>query len=458
MKWGVFLFIAYIFINLEPLHSEINALDWWAKYSAAIQYENVNQWDKALPAYLDAYQYDPSRGEPLRKIATYYRTNGQYNLSYLFASQGIRLQQREFVDDVYFYQFNEELSIVAYYTPFREEGFEAANWLILQRNVPWYVKEQAYKNILFYVHPLENAHLQQIVINLPQLYEGSDLHYNLMNPCIRKSGSGYQMVCRTVNFVYDHGMYKMIDGNPDVFVRTRNFLVTLSESFQVNSQLEIIEDFPRFKIRTPTAGLEDCRQINDDWFVCTTWGVSTHEVPKIVLCKLGERQESLVEVDDFIPLKGPDPMRCEKNWLPIWVNSSLHLIYSYDPFIILKPDVRTGDCSEILKYQPLHDFSQFRGSAAPIALDDGYLLLVHEVVWQQERFYLHRFLFLDQNYQIIRASLPFFFHHLGVEYCCGMTINHENSHLVLSIGLEDKEGYLCFIDLNTIRSLLKPLQ
>ena len=78
---------------------------------------------------------------PCRKSPAHYRYAGQLHLAYLFAQQGSRIPYPKehllFVQyPVYDYQFDEELSIVAYYTPYKEEGLASANRLILNRSAP----------------------------------------------------------------------------------------------------------------------------------------------------------------------------------------------------------------------------------------------------------------------------------------------------------------------------------
>jgi hypothetical protein len=165
-------------------------------------------------------------------------------------------------------------------------------------------------------------------------------------------------------------------------------------------------------------------------------------------------------VEKLIPLKGPDPYRCEKNWLPFIEDGLVHFIYSYDPFVIYTHDIDTGHCETSVHYHPDHDFSHMRGSAGPIAFDDGYLLLVHEVVLQSDysRCYLHRFMQLDSDFHAQKISKPFYFSHHGVEYCASMTLDHSGSELVLGIGIEDSEAYVYFFDCAMIRSLFYPLR
>jgi hypothetical protein len=165
-------------------------------------------------------------------------------------------------------------------------------------------------------------------------------------------------------------------------------------------------------------------------------------------------ESGTISVDQMIPLYGPDPNRCEKNWLPFIKDDQLHLIYSCDPFVLYK--FNDDHCETVLSYEQNYDFTAFRGSASPIAFDNGYLMLVHETVQFPDlsRNYLHRFIFLDQNFLIKRLSKPFVFVHSGIEFCCSMVINHSETQLIMSIGVEDNLASLCFIDLETIRAML----
>ena len=199
----------------------------------------------------------------------------------------------------------------------------------------------------------------------------------------------------------------------------------------------------------------------DSWFTCTTSDTNPTGNFQISLCKLSEDiNGNKIQVEKLIPLNGPDLYRCEKNWLPFTKDGHFFTVYSYDPFIIYKPDLKTGDCETALHYEPTLDFTRFRGSAGPIEFDGGYLLLVHEVVHHLDysRVYLHRFLYLDQHYNITRLSKPFIFKHQGVEFCASMTADHLGSQLVMSLGIEDREAYLCFVDFDTIHSMLNPLR
>lgn len=136
---------------------------WYSKMMIGEIYEDLDFWDQALHWYLEAFQSNYARAEPLQKIATHYRLKGQNDLAYLFAKQGSKIpfpkDQLLFISDpVYKYQFDEEISIAAYYIPqFKEEGFEAADRLALKHGIPSHIKEQSYKNLVFYAPQLPDA-------------------------------------------------------------------------------------------------------------------------------------------------------------------------------------------------------------------------------------------------------------------------------------------------------------
>jgi glycosyltransferase involved in cell wall biosynthesis len=441
---------------------------WFSKYMIGSCYEEMGQWDRAIYWFLESYQTNPQRAEPLYKLAIYYRLHSKNDLAYLFAKHGSYLS---FYENPLFsplpplldYQFDEELSITSYYTPFREEGLIANNHLILRKNVPWFVKDQAYRNLLFYIHGLSDARYQPIAFDLPLIRGDSDERYHPMNPSILKTEDGYRVICRTVNYTQTGAKFFQTNEPSGIF-RTRNFLLDYDRHFNLLSQLEITENLPREKYHAfNLEGLDDCRIFNfgnRTCFTCTTMDTSPAGTCQVSLCQLADQNIGKnIAVETLTPLLGPDPYRCEKNWLPFLQDDCLHVVYFYDPFIIYRIDPETGQSNTAQTYVPPLDFSTFRGSASPIPFDGGYLLLIHEVVHllDYQRCYLHRFLLLDKHLIITHLSKPFYFRHLGIEFCCGMVVDHSGDQLILGVGDEDREALLCFVPIHTVRSMLQPL-
>lgn len=446
---------------------------WYAKLMIGQCYEELGKWDQALAVYLDAFQQNPARAEPLQQISTYYRMHEKYNLAYFFAKQGSLIpypkDQILFISHpVYDYLFEQDISIAGYYTPFKEEGFAATHRLTMKKGLPYHIREQSYKNMLSYVNNL-NGSFKPIDIDLPLIREGLASRFNPMNPSIHKTDRGYELICRTVNYTQIGARHfkslDLLDKSNTII--TRNFLIQYDKNFKKLSQQEIIEDLDRKKNQSwQIKGLEDCRLFTykgSTWFTCTTLDTNPTGQPQISLCKLSDdRSGKTVKVEKLLPLNGPNLTRCEKNWLPVVKNGEFQMIYSYDPLVIYKPDW-DSEFSTIVREvflthnTPQHDFSRFSGSAPPLEFDNGYLIVIHESVDDGQRNYMHRFVFLDNNFEIQKVSKPFIFLHKGIEYCCGMTKDHAGKNLVLAIGIEDREAYLCTTGLDYVRSLLEPL-
>lgn len=267
---------------------------WYSKLSLGDLYVAKDDWTKAFEWYLEAYEYNPDRAEPLHRIARYYRVHGQKQLAYMFAKHGSKIpypkNQVLFISyPVYDYQFDEEISISADQTRFRDDGFAAINRLLLKKCVPKLTKEYTYYNLKYYINNLQN--------------------------------------------------------------------------------------------------------------------VEYHKIHRAALS---------------------DPSGLKKN------------------------------AGTFFNESEVYDFAQFETLAAPIAFDEGYLMLVHEVVPDSTAYTAHRFVYLDSKKNVQMISRPFTFQHKQVEYCCDMTLNTANSKCIMQIAMDD-DAYSCSVTVDTVRALLEPL-
>ena len=423
-------------------------------------YESMEQWDLAFAWLLKAYACNTNQAEPLLKIAGHYQKQQEFLAAYHFAKAGSS------IPSPYADAFDAIIASVAIHTPYTEEGARAAHRLILKKGAAKDMKEMAYKAILGNISSLKNIEFLPISFQLPPIIEGQPDLYKPMNASILKNDEGYLVLCRTVNyFLTEGGEFPCYDNK----YRQKNFVLHYDQKYQLISQHEMMEELPRKREYWINAeGIEDCRMVpfeNAIWFVGTTLDTNPFHERQISLGRLGEKTpQGTIQVDKLVPLLGPDPKRSEKNWMPVVKNGELHLIYSYDPFIVYQPDLETGQLRTIEKKQPEHDFSKLRGSAPPIEFDDGYLMVVHETILSDpqssqpnKRYYLHRFAFLDKDCNIKKLSKPFTFKHLGVEFCAGIAHDHSGKNLVIGVSIEDKESYFGIVDSATVRSMLEPL-
>jgi tetratricopeptide (TPR) repeat protein len=125
----------------------------YSKYQIGYCFELLNELNKAKIAYLKAWEYRPSRAEPLYKLATICRKNGEYQQSYLFAEKGLEIPYPNdiiFVDKpTYEYGLLFELSIAAYWVGHYKKAIKLCKKLNKIQNIPEDVKIQNLKNIKF---------------------------------------------------------------------------------------------------------------------------------------------------------------------------------------------------------------------------------------------------------------------------------------------------------------------
>jgi hypothetical protein len=393
--------------------------------------------------------------DPLHKVVRHYRLQGQNDVAYLFAQSGLRFD-RSYQSNLWNYppledyQLDEEISIVAYYTRFQKEGLAAANRFMLRKGVPHWSRDQNRINLFWYPILLQGASFQPIHSSSHRFINGS----------IVKTETGYDLLCTAVNY-FPIDQYIVHTDDPDGVLRSQLYLLSLDHHDQVMGEYLIQETLPREKIPSCNReGLEEGRFVigygnpNERWLTAVASDTHPEGSLQVCLAKLSSDNRS---IETLLPLFGQKPERHEKNWLPFMDKDTLRFIYAYDPFVVATPDLTTGICRFDALYDYPWDLSLWKGAAAPIAFDDGYLMLVYETVMQPDcsLSYLHRFVFLDSTFRIKRISYPFIFLHKGMERSLGMSIDHSQTELIIPVGIGYKDLYLCRLPLEQVRSFLE---
>jgi hypothetical protein len=331
--------------------------------------------------------------------------------------------------------------------------------LLLNRDVPQAQKEVYIDRILPLVQNIKSVCrtsfeltkcLISINFTLPRLKD--DILYNAFNPSIVRTTEGYDVMCRISNWTLPD--YRPII--PGDGIRNKIFFLRYDQEFNLLSEQEINIPLHLSKHISLAYQVADCRIFhwnNSCWFL----GVAkVSDTPKVALCKFDCFDGiTPIVVQSLQLFYGPQPFRWEKNWMPFLDGGKLKFVYSYDPFIVYEPDIEKGTCETVFTYKPTLDFSRFRGSAAPIDFENGYLMMVHERLRRYN--YVHRFLYLDKSFHITKITEPFTFTHSGVEFCLSMTIDHSGKNLAIPIGIEDKEAKLLLVDLEYVKELLNDI-
>ena len=109
---------------------------------------------KAIAYLSQAWQYRPTRAEPLYELARIYRAQGNYLLATLCANKGLEIPFPKndvlfIVYPVYDYLLKFELSISGYYVD-KKIGMRAQRYLENKSDLPDKIKKQVQKNSRFY--------------------------------------------------------------------------------------------------------------------------------------------------------------------------------------------------------------------------------------------------------------------------------------------------------------------
>lgn len=331
--------------------------------------------------------------------------------------------------------------------------------------------------------------------------------------------TGFLMVIRCVNYdQYRAVRWDHLSTNE--VIQTRNFLLKFDSQLNLKSVGEILDMHHEKRVRTHVEGIEDIRLVSHPYkgiditkikFSCATWGVvyPTYKAPypRIVLygIKPGIKvdQKSVdykakksceyisYETNYYLPLDPGDKSSCQKNWLGFYTgsrieaeNSKLNLnseiktseenaetefsstnlirfIYNSGPIQLADYDIKTGLC-KITDIESKKWKTHFmRGSAGPVQMINfnGYLTVVHEVInGDPGRIYLHRFVILDYQFKTLKFSNVFFFDHLGIEFCSGLTYNKEMNGYYLGVGLEDSKALVYEISEKKVLELCHDLE
>ena len=153
------------------------------------------------------------------------------------------------------------------------------------------------------------------------------------------------------------------------------------------------------------------------------------------------------------PIRDYEHNKTQKNWMPIIGH----------PFMIpifLRSDDRdrrwrAHRAVELSRHKSPACLVDLRGGSQLIPHNDGWLCLTHEVAWRPERVYLHRFVFFNEAFQITKISDPFYFKHVGIEFCAGLA--RDDDQLVASFGVNDASAHLAFFNPESIDRALKTL-
>jgi glycosyltransferase involved in cell wall biosynthesis len=435
---------------------------WEARRQQARCLHDLGDEGGFLSAALAAYNQRPQRAEPLYDLARYYRLKGQNDASTLFSERGLEMALPDgdilFVEEwVYRYGVKEEFSIAANYASDKarkDRGHAVCDWLALSRDVPEQSRDLARWNLFHYVEPLS--------VMLPSLtarrvdYIPSD-GYRPLNPSVARLGDQIVMLLGATTSQPDAaGDHGRPDGGR---IHSRNFLLELDASLAIETVTEIL----------PPAGMPPTAF--DPEFGCAdgrlfAWrGALWCSAAARELTPEGWRQQVLARIDrdapgicrltDWLALAPEGVQADEKNWMPRLDGDGLAFIQRCDPVRVLDDAART-----VSVVTPSIAADAFRGRTVAIAFDGGWLALIQEVRGERrDRSYQHRFVWFDAESGLRRVSRRFFFfERKAMEFASGLAWHTDGRRLLVSYGIEGREGWIATVEAEEVRGMLRDVE
>lgn len=404
---------------------------------------------------LSAYNRRPQRAEPLYDLAKFYRETGNNQAAVIFSEAGMRVPYPKddllFVDDfTYKSGLKNEFSIAAFYDPSRrEQGFKACNELAIDPKVDAGVRGLARANLIHYIEPLHK---------LAPSFKATRIHWNppddwvAMNPSVCIHDRAIYTTIRTVNYkISPEGRYQ-IRGNdmgelsPENPIRTRNYLAKLDNDLKVVS-VEEIHPAPYTPLFGSVLGYEDMRLFSYEHHLCFSTCVRDMNIDGWCEQAWGMIYRKLGGTFVVTTVMHPAERRHEKNWMPRVINDNLKFVYSLGKLIGIDGVIEdSGD--------HVYAVDDLRGGSQVIQYNTGWIAIVHEAQYNgSQRYYNHRFVWMDYEGRLRKISRPFYLHDKQIEFVAGLA-RHPDGRFIISYGVRDCEAWIATVNYNEIEWVL----
>jgi tetratricopeptide (TPR) repeat protein len=452
---------------------------WYSYYRIGLCYKKMGKIADAIFAWMNAYDFLPSRVENLYEIINHYRNTSKSKLAGLFynmSKQSLIKNKDKNIDrdsflflhnDVYTYKLDYEFTIFAAYIGVNNINDQVVT--VLNNCSDGSINNNLFSNMKFYKDLLKPSQVinfgNNVVKNINNdntiLYSSSSCL--IPNPFEDKKG--YLMNVRYVNYlINNNGSYL----NCDKHIITQNKYIKLSSDFKI-----INDDFLEFNFEDRRyIGVEDVRIFYDNYSSKMLYiGTGYHKNNSIgvVTGEYNIKENKLSSVDEITPFCHST---CEKNWVFVDINQSINVIYKWHPLQICKINQEKKSLELIQTKEMPKIFSHTRGSTCgfnyvkqtnlasdsndniSITVNETEIWFVlHMVSYENPRYYYHIIAVFDESMNLLRYSAPFKFHTEPIEYCLGLVV--KDDRVLITYSVWDRETKLGIYDKKYIDSIVK---
>ncbi len=427
-------------------------------------YLKLKDIPNAIKSYLTGHQHSPKRVECLFKLIEIYRSQRNFNVVEMFLREIENIlknplpdHQILFKDNNYFnFGLDYERTFLYSSSNNKSEALICSDRILFNKKAPNYMKYLIRTNMKFNAIKIYN-----LVNNKFHLNKVLDItkfpYHHVSNPSVTIFKNEMITNLRLINYileVHEGSHYYILnrDGYNPINYNTKleneqalligsDFLQFYDTKKQENRQI----------YKSPIIGIEDVRIIdfkNKLYGIGTTQEYTEKNNNQMVLFSYSEFNE--MENPILLSIDDEKDKSVQKNWAPFVYKDKLLFVYSFDPFIILEPNLETGKCT---KFEFENDNSDdldlrdFRGSSQGFWYQNRLYFVIHQVYMENKtRIYLHRLISFDENLKNLKIGKPFYFETPQIEYVCGACIKNEK--IIMSYSIKDRQSFLIELNLN----------
>jgi glycosyltransferase involved in cell wall biosynthesis len=415
---------------------------WHSHYSIGNCYKTLGEMEKAICAWVDAFQAHPKRIESLYEIVKYYRELGKNQAAYMYfisADESNKLYgpSNDYLflqKDVYDYKLDYELTIIGYYVNYRGISLTQASMNVLTYpHLPEDIAKSVLSNYKFYTKKLVDYQTPFKQEFLQTATDSFDIPSDFVKstPSIVRRGNHLIVNVRYVNYRIDeNGNYV---NKPNII--TRNVISVLDISGPI---WKVVQEFELKYDKTNDGhyvGLEDIRLFVDGNRILYNAnrglpdGTMTVEHGKIKL--------DTQDVQYNYHPKAPTHQSLEKNWVLAPGMNEPTFIYHWNPEITVC-NLVTNQLSIFKRTACPFFFKFLRGSTNAVVIKDELWFICHAVSYEDRRYYYHVVVVLDNNYNLKRWTPFFTFEGEKVEYTLGFVYLEESDQLLIGYSVYDR--------------------
>lgn len=417
---------------------------WQSHYNIGICYASLGQYEKAICAWVDAYQAHPKRIESLYEIVKYYREQGKNYAAFLYLVEAERSRKLwgasdDFLflkKDIYDYKLDFEFSIIAYYIP--NHGYDIVRHcmtVLSYPHLPEGTANRVFNNYKFYVKRLQRSGFNPQQLNILETATDSlditkDAAFTKSTPSIALRGNYLLVNSRYVNYyINDEGNY--INRSE---ITTKNAVAVIDISnpiWKVVQEFELKYDMSKDGYYV---GLEDVRLYVSG---STIHYQANRGMPDSTMTvengHIALDSESTKNVR--WPIHQTRHTRVEKNWV---ICDESKIITHWGPQICLG-EYKEDAFVETHKIAAPYVFKHLRGSTNAVVIKNELWFICHTVSYEDRRYYYHMVVVLDAETYAVKRYSPFFtFEGEKVEYTLGFVYFENTDQLVIGYSLYDK--------------------